>query len=261
MHARRLKFTEALERKISRVEKYGVDVVGLNEDTREETVISKQRLGTSSLVAVNKRLASPGTEELVEALEGEYEGVRGEVDGTVSPHVEHDIAEHEEVVDPTPASGRDDQHTTEHSTQFEPVSTSSRGDQPARTSFLSNIFRHYSSHQRRDITPIRLQLMRKTQAGGPSSRTTLNTHQPISAPDLNPKPQISLGVPRRRLSKANRTRYTKDRRHGLLITGGPANLPQPEEHPLPPFKTKDDPTMRNTMANSVTSTYFIEEEG
>lgn len=220
---------------MSRLERHGVDVVGLNEDSREENVILKQQLGITSLVAVDKRETSPGVEDLVGAIE------------------------HEEVVDSILASGWDGQHTTEHSTQFELVSTSSRGGQSLRSSFLSNIFRRTSSHQGRDITPTRLQPMRKTQASRPSLRTILNAHQSLSAPDLDLRPQSSLGVPRRRLSKANRTRYIKDRRRGLLITGGPANIPQPEEHPPPSFQTNDDPTMRNTWANAATSTCFIEE--
>ncbi|KAL8908077.1 MAG: hypothetical protein Q9207_001056 [Kuettlingeria erythrocarpa] len=209
MHARRLKSMEALERKIPRLERYGVDVVGLNEDTREGNVILKQALGVTSLVAVDNRETSPGIEELAGAPKEEYVGVRAEVDGAVPPQVQYHIAgatEHEEVVDPPPAPGRDDQHTTEHSTHFGPVSTFFRGGQPVRSSFLSNIFRRTSSHQGRDITPKRLQLMRKTQAGGASSRATLDTHEPPSAPDLSPKSQCSLGAPRRRLSKANRTR-------------------------------------------------------
>ncbi|KAL8753693.1 MAG: hypothetical protein Q9184_005347 [Pyrenodesmia sp. 2 TL-2023] len=235
MYARRLKFMEALERKVFPLERYHVDVVGLNEDTREEITFLRKKLGISSPA------------EMVRALGGKDDGVHAEnhdLDGAISLHIERDAArgtETERDVELTPLSDPDDEHTSQPPTQLNPVPNRPKGKQIPRTSILSNVFRRTSNHQDRVKTPTRLQMMLRTQTGDPAA---------------DPSPR----TPRRLLSKANRIRHKGDTQNPLSI-GVSANFQLPEELPLPIVKSNEDPTMRNTFANAKTGTYFVEEEG
>ncbi|KAL8928861.1 MAG: hypothetical protein Q9208_001639 [Pyrenodesmia sp. 3 TL-2023] len=224
MYARRLKFMEALERKVSPLEKYHVDVVGLNEDTREEIAFLRKKLGICSPVS-----------EMVGVPEGEDDCFCAEdhgQDSAMSLHIQHDAAratEPEQEVEPIPVSDPDGEHTIQPPTQLDPMPNRSDGNQIPRTSILSNVFHRTSNHQGKDITLTRLQMIRKTRTR-----------------DLAPDPMH------------------ESRRGGIQSppsTGVSTNFLQPEELPLPIIKTDDDPTMRNTFANAVTGTYFVEEEG
>lgn len=227
---------EALERKVSPLEKYHVDVVGLNEDTREEIAFLRNKLGISSPVA-----------DTVAAREGGDDGVRAEdrgLDAAMSLHIQHDAARatgSEHHVELISVSDPDDEHATQPPTQLNPMGNRSKGKRIPRTSILSNVLHRTSNHQGRVITPTRLQIMRKSKT-------------------LDPAADPSPRTPRRLLSKANRIRHREDTQ-SPLSTGVSANFQQPEELPPPIIESNGDPTMRNTFANAVTGMYFVEEEG
>ncbi|KAI4142006.1 MAG: hypothetical protein L6R39_005121, partial [Caloplaca ligustica] len=210
MYARRLKLMEAFERKIAPLEEYHLDVVGLGEDTRGEIAFLRKKLGISPRPVAASEQESHLHKEAKEVEEGE---VGAEDHGP------------ETVLSPL---GQEIQRPTEQAPHPKPdTNDSSRRDAPhrTRTRFLPNFFRHSSPHRGRDITPARLQMIRKAQA------------KPPFPPAPQPKPSRGTPTvpssPRRRLSKASR---------------------QQDPHQETSIHNSDDTTMTNTFKNASAAT-------
>ncbi|KAI4124233.1 MAG: hypothetical protein LQ338_004912 [Usnochroma carphineum] len=244
MYARRLKLMEALERKFAPLERYHVDVVGLCEDTREEIAFLREKLGMTDPVAEDGTHEKGKREEIEGEME-EGDGIDAEDHGLKDAMTLHGQRAPETIVREIHSKTDADRiHADEAGTH----TLDAAWDWGLwRNKVSSTLFDRSSSRRAKDITPTRLQMLRRT-------RTT--TTSPVAPQQLvvdRPLPDTATAassprLPRRRLSKVHRVRGKQlayDQSTDATIRSRHLG-----ELPRPPA---GDPTMANTFANAITA--------
>ncbi|KAL8825509.1 MAG: hypothetical protein Q9170_007762 [Blastenia crenularia] len=206
MYARRLRLMESLERKLAPLEKYHLDVVGLAEDTRGEIAFLRGKLGPPVTV---DNSSSFDTELAAQAKRMEEGSVGSGEDEVGGGHHEPGEAEsrihqdnNRDVDVELEGSGVRDERVDAQ------LSTSSHRIRSPTNRFLPSLFPRQSLRRGKDVTPARLQRLRRvnnTVTTDSSKLTASSTRGLEPMKVLSPRPSRTSSPlarkPRRRLSK------------------------------------------------------------